>query len=71
MLTLAYLAFLEIELPKNVSKLHNSWVFFEKMTESRPPLKLKYNGGLLSGIFSKNHSKCPQMTLENHQKSGF
>ena len=25
--------------------------FFEKMEESRPPLKLKNNGGLLSDIF--------------------
>ena len=32
--------------------------FFEKSEESRPPLKLKNNGGLLSPIFSKNHSKC-------------
>ena len=45
--------------------------FFEKMEESRPPLKLKNNGGLLSAIFSKNHSKCLKSTLENGQKSGF
>ena len=30
---------------------HLEW-FFEKMEESRPPLKLKNNGGLLSDIFS-------------------
>ena len=29
----------------------------EKMEESGPPLKLKNNGGPLSAIFSKNHSK--------------
>ena len=45
--------------------------FLGKMEESRPPLKLKYNGGLLSAIFSKNHSKCLKLTLENSQKSGF
>ena len=45
--------------------------FFLKMEESRPPLKLKNNGGLLSAIFSKNHSKCLKLTLENSQKSGF
>ena len=28
--------------------------FFEKREESRPPLKLKNNGGQLSSIFSKN-----------------
>ena len=29
---------------------HLEW-FFEKIKESRPPLKLKNNGGLLSDIF--------------------
>ena len=28
------------------------------MSESRPPLFFNFNGGLLSSIFSKNHSKC-------------
>ena len=28
-------------------------------------------GGLLSDVFSKKHSKCPQMTVENHQKLDF
>ena len=37
--------------------------FFEKMEESRPPLKLKNNGGLLSAIFSENHSKCLKSNL--------
>ena len=49
---------------------HSEW-FLAKMEESRPPLKLKNNGGLLSAIFSKNHSKCLKLTLENSQKSGF
>ena len=49
---------------------HLEW-FLEKMEESRPPLKLKNNGGLLSATFSKKHSKCLKLTLENHQKSGF
>ena len=35
------------------------------------PLKLKNNGGLLSAIFSENHSKCLKSTLENGQKSSF
>ena len=30
--------------------------FFEKMEESRPPLKLKNNGGLLSDIFLQDAS---------------
>ena len=38
--------------------------FFEKMVESN-------NGGLRSATFSKKHSKCLKLTLENHQKSGF
>ena len=42
--------------------------FLKKMSESRPPLKLKNNGGLLSAIFSKNHSKCLKSTLENGKK---
>ena len=37
--------------------------FSEKMEESRPPLKLKNNGGLLSYIFSKNHSKGLKMAI--------
>ena len=37
--------------------------FLEKMSESRPPLKLKNNGGLLSEIFSENHSKCLKMEI--------
>ena len=49
---------------------YSEW-FLAKMEESRPPLKLKNNGGLLSAIFSKNHSKCLKLTLENSQKSGF
>ena len=64
------LAFLNFGLPKN-AVLRDFECFFEKMAESRPPLKLKNNGGLLSAIFSKNHSKCLKLTLENGQKSGF
>ena len=46
-------------------------VFFEKMAESRPPLKWPIlGGGLLSDIFSKKHSKSLKLTLENGQKSG-
>ena len=30
----------------------------KKMSESRPPLFFNFRGGLLSLIFSKNHSKC-------------
>ena len=30
----------------------------EKSEESRPPLKLKNNGGLLSSLFSKKPTKC-------------
>jgi len=37
--------------------------FLEKSEESRPPLKLKNDGGLLSGIFSKNHYKCLKMAI--------
>ena len=49
---------------------HSEW-FLANMEESRPPLKLKNNGGLLSAIFSENHSKCLKSTLENGQKSSF
>ena len=38
---------------------HLEW-FFEKIAESRPPL---FRGGLLSSIFSKNHSKCLKLNL--------
>merc|ERR1712131_215254 len=37
--------------------------FFEKMSESRPPKIGHFRGGLLSAIFSKNHSKCLKSTL--------
>ena len=62
-----------IQKSRNLEKFdlrHSEW-FLAKMEESRPPLKLKNNGGLLSAIFSKNHSKCLKLTLENSQKSGF
>ena len=41
---------------------HLEW-FFEKMKESRPPLFFNFKGGLLSSIFSKNHSKCLKMAI--------
>ena len=56
--------------PKN-AVLRDLECFFKKTEESRPPLKLKNNGGLLSAIFSENHSKCLKSTLENGQKSSF
>ena len=70
MFTFAYLAFVDFRFPKN-EVLRQLECFFGKMAESRPPLKLKNNGGLLSAIFSKNHSQCLKLTLENGQKSGF
>ena len=51
-----------------ISKL---WSIFEKKEESRPPKIGHFREGLLSDIFSKKHSKCLKMTLENRQKSGF
>ena len=45
--------------------------FLKKCQKADPPKIGHFRGGLLSSIFSKNHSKCPQMTLENHQKWGF
>ena len=55
--------------PKN-AVLRDLECFFEKMAESRPPLKWPILGGLLSDIFSKKHSKSLKLTLENGQKSG-
>ena len=60
----------QFEAFSSVDLRHLEW-FLEKMEESRPPLKLKNNGGLLSAIFSENHSKCLKSTLENGQKSSF
>ena len=37
--------------PKEIEVLRHFEGFFEKSEESRPPLKLKNNGGLLSDIF--------------------
>ena len=62
---------LKVDISKESAILRHLEWFLEKMEESRPPLKLKNNGGLLSAIFSKNHSKCLKLTLENSQKSGF
>ena len=70
MLTLAYLAFLDCGLPKNVSQLRNGW-FFEKMSERRPPPKLAILGGVCFLTFFQKNTKCLKMTLENRQKSGF
>ena len=46
-----------------IAVLRHSKGFLEKSEESRPPLKLKNNGGLLSEIFSENHSKCLKMEI--------
>merc|ERR1711973_832053 len=42
----------------NIAVLRHLEWFLEKMAESRPPLKWPILGGLLSSLFSKNHSKC-------------
>ena len=45
--------------------------FLKKCQKVDPPKIGHFRGGLLSDIFSKKHSKCLKMTLENRQKSGF
>ena len=45
--------------------------FSKKCQKVDPPKIGHFRGGLLSDIFSKKHSKCPQMTVENHQKLDF
>ena len=45
--------------------------FLKKCQKADPPKIGHFRGGLLSDIFSKKHSKCLKMTLENRQKSGF
>ena len=35
--------------------------FFETMAKIRPPLFFNFKGGVLSSIFSKNHSEVPQI----------
>ena len=57
-------AILDFGLQKNAVLRDSEW-FFEKMEKSRPPLKLKNSGGLLSAIFSKNHTQCLKSTIEN------
>ena len=54
---------LKVDIFKEIAILRHLEWFLEKMEESRPPLKLKNNGGLLSAIFSKNHSKGLKMTI--------
>ena len=49
---------LKVDIFKENSILRHLEWFLEKMSESRPPLKLKNNGGLLSDIF---HQKAPIM----------
>ena len=54
---------LKVEFFEEIAILrHLEWIL-EKSEESRPPLKLKNNGGLLSDIFSKNHSRCFKMAI--------
>ena len=43
---------LKVDIFKEIAILRHLEWFLEKMEESRPPLKLKNNGGLLSAIFS-------------------
>ena len=48
---------LKVDIFKEIAILRHLECFFEKMAESRPPLFFNFRGGLLSSIFSKNHSK--------------
>ena len=43
---------LEVDIFQQIAVLRHLEWFLEKIEESRPPLKLKNNGGLLSAIFS-------------------
>ena len=43
---------LEVDIFQQIAVLRHLEWFLEKIEESRPPLKLKNNGGLLSSIFS-------------------
>ena len=53
---------LKVDIFKEIAILRHLEWFLEKMSESRPPPKLKNNGVILLP-FSKNHSKGLKMTI--------
>ena len=54
---------LKVDIFKEIAILRHLECFLGKSEENRPHLQLKNNRGLLSDIFSKNHSKGLKMAI--------